>query len=59
VPRYDRLTELRNGLPRFAEWYYGPEKRLMFAYHLELKNTLIYDRATVSLAFQDIEESRV
>jgi hemoglobin/transferrin/lactoferrin receptor protein len=59
VPRYDRLTELRDGLPRFAEWYYGPEKRLMFAYHLELKNTLIYDRATVSLAFQDIEESRV
>lgn len=59
VPRYDRLTEFRNGLPRFAEWYYGPEKRLMFAYHLELKNTLIYDRATVSLAFQDIEESRV
>lgn len=59
VPRYDRLTEFRNGLPRFAEWYYGPEKRLMLAYHLELKNTLIYDRATVSLAFQDIEESRV
>jgi hemoglobin/transferrin/lactoferrin receptor protein len=59
VPRYDRLTELRDGLPRFAEWYYGPEKRLMLAYHLELKNTLIYDRATVSLAFQDIEESRV
>ncbi len=59
VPRYDRLTELRNGLPRFAEWYYGPEKRLMVAYHLELKNTLIYDRASISLAFQDIEESRV
>jgi hemoglobin/transferrin/lactoferrin receptor protein len=59
VPRYDRLTELRNGLPRFAEWYYGPEKRLMVAYHLELKNTLIYDRASISLAFQDIEESRI
>jgi hemoglobin/transferrin/lactoferrin receptor protein len=59
VFRYDRLTEHRNDLPRFAEWYYGPEKRLIAAYHLELKNTLLYDRAAVSLAFQDIEESRI
>lgn len=59
VPRYDRLTEVANNLPRFAEWYYGPEKRMMFAYHLGLKNTRIYDNAQVTAAYQDIEESRI
>ncbi len=59
VPRYDRLTEVRNGLPRFSEWFYGPEKRLFAAYQLGLKNTFLYEKAMVSLAFQDIEESRV
>ncbi|MCP9756083.1 TonB-dependent receptor [Lacihabitans sp. CCS-44] len=59
VPRYDRLTEVRNDLPRFSEWFYGPEKRLFAAYHLDLKNTFLYDKAMVSLAFQDIKESRI
>lgn len=59
VPRYDRLSEVANNLPRFAEWYYGPEKRLMASYQLEItkKNTLA-DRSTLTVAYQDIEESR-
>lgn len=59
VPRYDRLTEIRNGVPRFAEWYYGPEKRMMLAYQLELKDEKIYDKAFFSAAFQNINESRI
>nr|MCU0325292.1 TonB-dependent receptor [Spirosomataceae bacterium] len=59
VPRYDRLTEVRNNAPRFAEWYYGPEKRLMAAYQLELRGTIAYDKAFISAAYQDIEESRI
>lgn len=59
VPRYDRLTEVRNNAPRFAEWYYGPEKRLMAAYQLELKGSSAYDKAFISAAYQDIEESRI
>lgn len=59
VPRYDRLTEVRNGLPRFAEWYYGPEKRMMLAYQLELKDERIYDKAFFSAAYQNINESRI
>ncbi len=59
VPRYDRLTEVRNGKLRFAEWYYGPEKRLLAAYQLDLQKSKIYDRAFVSAAFQDINESRI
>ena len=59
VPRYDRLTEVRNGLPRFAEWYYGPEKRMMLAYQLELKDEKLYDKAFISAAYQRINESRI
>ncbi|MDZ4822541.1 MAG: TonB-dependent receptor [Flavobacteriales bacterium] len=59
VPRYDRLTQTIGGLPRFAEWYYGPQQRLMAAYNLELESdSAFYDHAKVTLAYQNIEESR-
>ena len=59
VPRYDRLTDIRNGNLRFAEWLYGPEKRMMVAYQLDLKDTKIYDQGFISAAYQDIDESRI
>jgi len=59
VPRYDRLTQVQNNLPRFAEWYYGPQKRLLtyvkFSYY---KPTKIYDQINIITAYQNIEESR-
>lgn len=59
VPRYDRLTETVAGKPRFAEWYYGPEKRVLTAYNLTLSRpATAYDRATFTAAYQDISESR-
>ncbi|MCS7029702.1 MAG: TonB-dependent receptor [Bacteroidia bacterium] len=60
VPRYDRLSEITSGgQPRFAEWYYGPQKRLLGAYHLNLSNANpVYDQARFILSYQDIEESR-
>lgn len=59
VPRYDRLTEISGGLPRFAEWYYGPEKWMMGSYNLKLSNmTTFFNNANFTLAYQDIEESR-
>ena len=60
VPRYDRLTEVASGLPRFAEWYYGPEKRFLTSYQLEMtKSNPFYNRAQLTIAYQDIEESRI
>lgn len=60
VPRYDRLTEFSNGLPKFAEWYYGPEKWAMLNYGLTFeKPTVLYDHFTVRLAGQYFEESRI
>jgi hemoglobin/transferrin/lactoferrin receptor protein len=60
IDRYDRLTQTSNGSPRFAEWYYGPQFRLMSAYALELSNaTNMYDAARMTLGYQAIEESRM
>lgn len=59
VPRYDRLTEVSGTNPRFSEWYYGPEKRFLAAYHLDLSDAKIYDKAMITAAFQNIEESRI
>ena len=65
VPRYDRLNTLANPTPSTplaytnAEWYYGPEKRLLGSYNLNLKNeNTFYDNANLILAYQNIEESR-
>lgn len=59
VSRYDRLTEVSGTNPRFSEWYYGPEKRFLAAYHLELSDSKVYDKGMITAAFQDIEESRI
>lgn len=60
VPRYDRLTEVDGkGVPRSAEWYYGPQKRILGSYTLGLLNIgKLADRGRVILAYQDLEESR-
>lgn len=60
INRYDRLTLMSGSKPRFAEWYYGPQFRLLAAYTLDLsKPTQYYDNARIILAYQGIEESRI
>lgn len=59
ISRYDRLTETTaNGVARSAQWYYGPQKRLMAAWNINLPACFFYDMAQVTTAYQDIEESR-
>lgn len=62
VPRYDRLTETNNntGKPSFADWYYGPQKRLMASYQLTHTPTIarLYNKTIVTVAYQNIDESR-
>jgi len=59
VPRYDRLQDKRNGTLRYAEWYYGPQKRNLYSYELNAKNLHgMFDEVRVNLNYQDIEESR-
>lgn len=59
IPRYDRLVLMQGNLPRFAQWYYGPQERVFASYTLDLKSkTLLFDEARVIAGFQSIEESR-
>ena len=59
IYRYDRLTEKTSaGIARYAQWYYGPQKRLMVAYNMYLQASAMYDKAQFTAAYQDIEESR-
>lgn len=60
IDRYDRLTLKTGSDPRFAEWYYGPQKRLLSSYSLELsKSNKFYDNAKLIVGYQQIEESRM
>lgn len=58
VPRYDRLTDMSKGKPKFAQWYYGPQTRLLAVYTLNTANTLGADEANLNLSYQLIKESR-
>ena len=58
--RYDRHQRMRGGLPRYAEWNYGPQFWMMN--HLRAEHSdggVIYDSMRVNLALQRFEESRI
>ncbi|MDP1622277.1 MAG: TonB-dependent receptor [Bacteroidales bacterium] len=61
IPRYDRLTEMKNdSTMRYAEWYYGPQSRLLTSMKAEYKvNGVIFDRASIIAAYQNIQEDRI
>lgn len=59
IPRYDRLSEQSAGVPKFAEWYYGPQVRSLAAYTFD-KNNLkgFFQEVSVNVNHQFWEESR-
>jgi hemoglobin/transferrin/lactoferrin receptor protein len=60
IPRFDRLDEQSGGSLKFAEWYYGPQKRLLVSPQLEINPGKRWiDNGTFTLAYQNIQESRI
>lgn len=58
--RYDRNARFKDGMPRYAEWNYGPQKWMMNNLSLNHKgNKFIYDELTLRIAQQRFEESRM
>jgi hemoglobin/transferrin/lactoferrin receptor protein len=58
LPRYDRLTDPKgNGLNQ-GDWYYGPQKRLLGSYVLDVKSVGFFDALKLNMSYQDVEESR-
>lgn len=64
VPRYDRLQDVKNfggsigTTLRYAKWYYGPQKRLLGAYELNVKNPGFFNELKANINYQNLEESR-
>lgn len=59
VPRYDRLAVTSSStILRDAEWYYGPQRRLLAAYEFDYKNAGWLDNISLEVNYQNIEESR-
>ena len=58
--RYDRHIRYRNGLPRYGEWYYGPQKWMMNNLVVVHKgDNVLYDELSLRGALQYFEESRI
>lgn len=58
--RYDRHNRIRNDLPRYGEWNYGPQKWMMNHFKADYVNqNLLFDNLSMSLAHQMFEESRI
>ena len=58
IPRYDRLSETNSAGLRFAEWYYGPQKRLFLNYTLSKEKAIFGSDFKLMTTYQNIEESR-
>ena len=59
VPRYDRLTDLAGKGLKSAEWYYGPQTRIMTAYNMNRnKPQSTFNSIHFGVNYQIIDESR-
>jgi hemoglobin/transferrin/lactoferrin receptor protein len=59
IPRYDRLTDPKGVGLNSAEWYYGPQKRLLTAYELNMIDLNgFFNHIKLNINYQDVEESR-
>ena len=64
IQRFDRLTELTDitdySSLKFAEWYYGPQKRLLISSQLLIEpNKSWLESGSITAAYQNIKESRI
>lgn len=59
INRFDKLNEYDEGSLKYAEWYYGPQKRILASSQLALNPELKWLKdGQITLAYQDIYESR-
>jgi len=59
IPRYDRLTDPKGKGLNSAEWYYGPQLRMLGIYNFNAKNLNgFFNAVNANLSYQKIEESR-
>ena len=57
--RFDKMNDLKNGLPKYENWYYGPQIRFLQSINYASKNkTMFSEKIKTMFSFQDVKESR-
>lgn len=60
INRFDNLATYSGDELKYAEWYYGPQKRLLISSQLKIEpNKKWLQKGTLTAAFQNIKESRI
>lgn len=59
VPRYDMFDDRKDGLPKWAEWHYGPQERLMASAHYWGVISRYNVQTAVTGSYQRIGEDRI
>lgn len=61
IPNFGKLNDLKSdGTLKFANWNYGPQKRLLLSSQLQFNNFNNWLRnGKLTLAYQDVSESRI
>ena len=60
IDRFDKLSEYSDGDLKWAEWHYGPQKRLLISSQLKFNPGKKWlENGVITAAYQKINESRV
>ena len=59
IYRFDKMNDMTGDLPKYENWYYGPQIRFLQNINYNYRNkTYLYDNIRGLIAFQNIKESR-
>ncbi len=59
INRQDQLNNLEDGMPEYAKWYYGPQKRFLSSFSSKLTAIKgVYSSFVTTVGYQNVEESR-
>ncbi len=59
IPRYDRLSEYSGPTKKFAEWFYGPQERLLASYNINADSVIkIADSFRSTFSYQFVSQER-
>ena len=57
--RIDKLNDLKDGMPKFEKWYYGPQNYFLSKLSLlNYKSYMLSDKFQITAAYQKLNESR-
>lgn len=60
IPRFDALTDVKNDQLKWAEWYYGPQNRLLVSSRLiSTFDKKWLKESNITFAYQNVKESRI